>query len=426
MSKPAAADPAASALAERTAPSPEEIRTQLRRVLASPAFLGSKRCQQFLQYVCEKALARENGSLKERTIAIEVFGRSPQSELGEDTIVRVGAREVRKRLAQYYVTEDGAAAEVRIDLPSGAYSPEFRYNRSFAEPEAPPPAVEAVPPPRPHRRGLIAALAVCALAGAGLAAVKLAAPGPNAEMFQKFWAPVLQSPEPLLLAVAHPIVYHASRRAVKLSEAYQPPQDGQGQQAIRVPPERLDGSDMVPVFNQYVGFGDMVVANEVTAMLARKSRPVRLRLATGVEFADMRKSPTLLIGAVTNRWTVELQQAWRFRFTHMPDTRLAIEDTASAQQWSMPSKDDGSVADDYILVSRIRNSITGGTVMVAAGLKQYGTEAAGHLLTDPEQLGQILRKLPKGWESKNLQVILHARVIGNTPAQPEVVAAHVW
>ena len=62
----------------------------------------------------------------------------------------------------------------------------------------------------------------------------------------------------------------------------------------------------------------------------------------------------------------------------------------------------------------------------AGNLKQFGTEAAGHLLTDADQLGGILQKLPAGWESKNLQILLHAQVIGNTPAQPGVVAAHVW
>ena len=39
---------------------------------------------------------------------------------------RVGAREVRRRLAQYYATPEGGASEVRIDLPSGSYVPEFR------------------------------------------------------------------------------------------------------------------------------------------------------------------------------------------------------------------------------------------------------------------------------------------------------------
>src|SRR5450432_2007999 len=110
---------------DRTTPSADEIHRQLRSILASPAFHGSKRCQQFLEYVCDKSLSGEMGALKERTIAIEVFGRPPQSDLGEDTIVRVGAREVRKRLAQFYVTPEGIASEIRIDLHPGAYSPEF-------------------------------------------------------------------------------------------------------------------------------------------------------------------------------------------------------------------------------------------------------------------------------------------------------------
>ncbi len=74
-------------------PTSEEVRRQLRAILTSPAFVGSKRSQQFLEYVCEKSLRGEAGALKERTIAVEVFGRPPESDLGEDTIVRVSARE---------------------------------------------------------------------------------------------------------------------------------------------------------------------------------------------------------------------------------------------------------------------------------------------------------------------------------------------
>jgi hypothetical protein len=48
------------------------------------------------------------------------------------------------------------------------------------------------------------------------------------------------------------------------------------------------------------------------------------------------------------------------------------------------------------------------------------------LLTDPLQLSAALGKLPRGWQEKNLQIVLHAKVIGNTPGQPEVVAWHVW
>ncbi len=111
-------------------PRREEIAEQLRSVLASPTFNGSKRCQQFLEYVCEKSLAGETGALKERSIALDVFGRHLDEEgHAEDTIVRVSAREVRKRLVQYYATPEGAASAIIIELPSGSYAPRFHYAR---------------------------------------------------------------------------------------------------------------------------------------------------------------------------------------------------------------------------------------------------------------------------------------------------------
>jgi hypothetical protein len=145
---------------------------------------------------------------------------------------------------------------------------------------------------------------------------------------------------------------------------------------------------------------------------------------TLLEFADLRKAPTLLIGAI--RWTMELQQNWRFRFARRGVDTVIADTQQPARDWTITAKEDGSSQEDYILVCRIRHSFTGGLTIVAAGLKQFGTEAAGRLLVDSDQLGSILRKLPPGWEFRNVQIVLHARVIGNTPAQPEVVASHVW
>ena len=270
MSKAVISPPDAIAPGEATRPTHEEIRRQLERILASPTFHGSKRCQKFLEHVCEKSLSGQESTLKERTVAIEVFGRLPESDLGEDTIVRVGAREVRKRLAQYYVSPDGAEAPVRIDLPPGSYVPEFRYAAVRKEPEpapaAAPAAVVGVEPASPRKPSLWAvAAASVVLAAAGLAYMKWTAVSPETAAFRAFWQPVLSAPEPLTIAVAHPIVYHASRRAMKLNQDLLGPTK-EGQRAIQLPAKVLDGSDMVPVVNQYVGFGDMLVATEVTSL----------------------------------------------------------------------------------------------------------------------------------------------------------------
>ena len=428
------------------APTPEEINSQLRLILASPVFHGSKRCQQFLEYVCEKSLSGEVGALKEKSIAIEVFGRRPDAAgHGEDTIVRVGAREVRKRLAQYYVTPDGSASAILIDLAPGAYVPEFRYAaaknaQAPTEPVAlkahvnsPAPAAEAetkaAEPARRRWRIAVVAISLLAIVIAGLTLTRRSAPDSAEADFQKFWAPVFQDSEPLLIGVGHPIVYLPSRRLALLNANRQPETPWPIQHKIELPPnEKLTGSDMVPVVNQYVGFGDMVAANEVSQMLARRTHQVRVLMASSIPFADLRRSQAYLIGSFSNQWTVELSHNWRFQFRWTKDRHPVFVDTQAspARQWSIPAEDDGSTPDDYSLICRLRNSPTGGLLIVSAGIKQFGTQAGGQLLADPAELGPILNKLPKGWEDKNLQILLHMKVIGNTPAQPELVAWHVW
>jgi hypothetical protein len=260
--------------------------------------------------------------------------------------------------------------------------------------------------------------------------IRKASEAPDPVAFQRFWNPVFESEEPLLLAVGHPLVYHASARAQLLNEELLPPLPWPAQRPLQVPAEKLNGSDLVPVMNQYVGFGDMVVATQVAGMLGRREKPFRMRLASNVAFADLRKTQVLLIGAITNRWTMELGQAWRFRFDRIAGVSNVIADTQPGPEgprhWIVEARADGLAKEDYVLISRIPNSSTGGLVIVAAGIKQFGTEAAGLLLTDPALMENILNKLPAGWENRNLQVVLSAKVIGNTPAQPQIVAWHVW
>ena len=78
------------------------VRQHLQEVLAATAFRGSHRSAQFLKHIVEQSIAGNFESLKERSIGIELFGRAPSYDTGEDAIVRVTASDVRKRLLQHY------------------------------------------------------------------------------------------------------------------------------------------------------------------------------------------------------------------------------------------------------------------------------------------------------------------------------------
>ena len=90
----------------------QAIEEQLGRLFASPYFSHSKRLPNFLRFVVEHTLAGDSENIKERTIGIEVFGRSSSYDTNLDHIVRTAATELRKRLAIYYGSSPQFVGEI--------------------------------------------------------------------------------------------------------------------------------------------------------------------------------------------------------------------------------------------------------------------------------------------------------------------------
>jgi TolB-like protein/Tfp pilus assembly protein PilF len=109
------------------------VRDHLKEVVHSHAFAGSKRAQDFLQLIVGHALEGEVDSLRERMIGAEMFGRPVDYDTGSDSVVRVKATEVRKKLAQFYLENEGKC-HVRIELPIGSYVPRFLFESPSAAP----------------------------------------------------------------------------------------------------------------------------------------------------------------------------------------------------------------------------------------------------------------------------------------------------
>src|SRR5215469_14126995 len=199
--------------------SSDAVREALARVLVSHEFRTSKRSQEFLRYVVEHTLSGQSDLLKERTIGIEVFGRSTDYEPGEDATVRVKAGEVRKRLGLYYA-EQGSHDSVRIELPLGTYVPEFRSVevspppvRESAPAPTPPPILEPVPAkPKAKSRGpwVVASAALLCFVLAGIVWLR---ERPANTPIAQFWGPVLSGNAPVLLCAAYVPVYGMDKDA---------------------------------------------------------------------------------------------------------------------------------------------------------------------------------------------------------------------
>jgi hypothetical protein len=150
----------------------EKERAELGAVLRSALFVRSPTLAHLLSYLCEKLLAGEGDQIKEYSIAVEVFGRPETFDQDVDSIVRVQANRLRKRLAEFYAGE-GAGHDLRITIPVGQYVPVFEEAKRGV-PEAPEdlkstaPQSPAKPPPGPRmwllavRFGLVLLLLIMA------------------------------------------------------------------------------------------------------------------------------------------------------------------------------------------------------------------------------------------------------------------------
>ncbi len=302
-------------------PSQQDVQSELDRIIASRVFRSSNRCQTFLRYVVSKTLEGDSKLLKERTLAVHVFGRDATEDLSEDSIVRVGAREVRKRLAQYYIDE-GASDPLRIELPAGSYVPSFQPHVPAAttdlETELPHEPAKPDLPALPRRIQFdrkVWILGATILLACLAAIVWRAMSGPPAA-FEAFWQPAFQEKAPLMIAIAHPIVYQPSLRAQQLDRNRNGSPTPPVQRRINVSPDLLNGSDFVPAVNQYVGLGDAQAALRISSLFAQHHAGSRVRLASRMDFNDLRGSGTVLIGAYTNRWTMDLTKNMRYSFDY--------------------------------------------------------------------------------------------------------------
>jgi len=374
-------------------PGPAAVREQLERILASPLFRNSKRYPSLLRYVVEQVLEGHGSELKERTLGIEVFGRTPDYDTNLDPVVRISAAEIRKRIAQYY-HEAGREDEVRIDLPLGSYVPEFRFP---AKAKAAAPVPDAVPPiaePEPVRQSASPWRTVSAVLALALVAVTLTwlQPWIQPNALDRFWAPVIAPGKSVLLCIA-----------------------------------RVRDAEGIP---RGVPLSDSTTMARIAGVLQAHGQPFIVRAEDLATFGDLRQNPVVLIGAFNDSWSLRLANSGRFTLHQQGDTDW-IQDSQnpSARNWSV-TRPAGAPAEsmkqDYGLITRVIDPATDRIMVMVGGLWGFGTLAAGEFVSDPKYLAAVSQQAPAGWHKKNIQIVISTEVIKGNSGPPKMVAFYAW
>ncbi len=412
----------------------KNVRDQLERVLDDPHFKGSKRYTRFLRFVVEETLSGNSDGIKERSLGIAVFDRLVDYDTNSDSIVRVAASEVRKRLAQYY-DSPGRDQELRIELPPGSYTAEFRLGRhhngeasnvveNYGSPSLESESVIRAEVTsdrsdtqfgvrsnqRTLNRTLIYTL-VLAAACLGGALLERLVPWPPAEpeALSFLWGPVVEKTDSVLICVG------------QVSAQYLRATSESAQTAA--PTETLFAPDILLT-------RDATSATKVSAVIGRMGGSPRMLGAAATNFTDLQTTSGVLLGAFNNPWTLRLQAPLRYRFV-----RNAIDQTFSIVDTKHPdsrlyqidrSKPYNQSTQDYGIVARFLSPTTERETVIIAGIGANGTLAATSMATDERFFGELVRSAGKNAAKKNIEILVTTQIIENRTGPPKVLDVQYW
>jgi len=433
----------------------DQILAQLDLLLAHPLFSQSKRYPALLRFVVEQTLDGNADQVKERLIGMEVFGRAPGYDANADPVVRVAAGEIRKRLAQYYY-DPAHQDEIRIELPTGSYVPVFQRKIEIFDPPAALAEIDPDPAPNPARlelapidQPLSAASPAPGLSGEvsypppvihhvhhpiltillvvvtlllGLAGgywvrayrqSKVPLPVSPYQAVDDFWQPLTAGPATVTLCLGEP--------ARDSSKDTDPAQTIQHPKLTEPLYFRLRQSGLFAL-------ADVITLSRLNGVLERNHKAFRVSAASEASFAQLREGPAVFIGAFDNLWTIRLTRDLRFGFDSIDGNafivdRKSLTDTTWFTAWDLPYQ---KLARDYAIVARYRDTLTGQPVVIAAGISEEGTEAAGELISNPADLDTLLRNAPANWRNMNVEAVIETQVIDGHDGPPQLRAVEFW
>lgn len=425
---------------------PAEMAVLVSRITASRHFRRASRVRAFFEYVCEETLAGRADLINEQSVGQRVFGRVADYDAAADNIVRVEARELRKRLDAYYADE-GAVDPFVIRMPKGGYAVIFEprevvevppINSSLPAPATQVPSQRAVFPfaLRPHHvvvLGLCLALGFLSLVTIGLyRKLNQQQPAPanrSHGLAGAFWARVFNSGRPTVICLPDSnfaLLQDLRAESVALSEYA----SGRYFGKLKASGERSD-TDRIFAWiasRDLTGVGSSVAMAKLLSLSQSYPQPV-IRSARDITIRDLKGQNAILLGSARSNPWVELFQQ-KSRFTIDQDSKL--NEPLLRDRRPEPGKPafyngaqrDGISRDAFGVITSTPNLDGSGHAIIVAGTGNQGTEAVGDFLANDVRFSEFLQQI--GWhEDDPLPVFdLALRVVtaGSSSSSSQILA----
>ncbi|MBI4893277.1 MAG: hypothetical protein HY821_21825 [Acidobacteria bacterium] len=414
--------PVRDAVSPQRCISSEELLSLLERVLASPYFASAGRKKRFLSVVVDYHLNGRSDELSESVLVCELFGEEVRRKPADPSRVRVCAHEVRKRLKSYFENE-GASESLLIEIPVGAYRPVFleRPRETPVEEAAP----DAVAPVGARRRSWIwLALALLAAAGSGwyLRSVQQAIVSSP----PSFWAPFLSGPGSVMVVVSNPPLFQF---------LYSSDPVGSKRELLRLSPDQVASLEktlepdahrepyLVLSAQEYTGMGEAQGLMHLTRFFDRYRQDVIVKQSRTAGTEDAKSHNMVIVGGpLSNQWSrtadsLEFDLSQNYVLNRKPLPGEEKEYRVSVDPLS------GKPATDWSVVSLIPGIAPGRVVMMLAGIRSQGCQAAAEFVTN-RQSSLLLQQRVRASGSAYFQALLRVEVKDWVPAKITLEAFH--
>lgn len=397
-------------------------RSLLLRVCESPQFRKASRMRELLTYLTERSVENSHREITEYEIADKVFGRGTTFDPAESNVVRVGVRQLRLKLKEYF-DEDGKSEPSVIEMPRGGYRVAF-VQRLASEPV---PAPE-LPVRRQFRPWLVAALAAgLALAVAAVALLAIENRALRAQASHPYEQSFLSA---LTSAMPGPIQIVGADPGYGLIKAFgfRPDSIEDYETGGYIRDARPDEAKAQQAWRALLSRQMMNVAdvNILYRLAAQMRGPVpHVRMARQMKTRDFRSGNFLILGTqVSNPWHLLFAERLNFRFEsdlhdHGPLRNMAPR-PGEPERFNVSGQRD----DSFALVALTPNLTGTGKVLLIAGFSMAATEAAGDFLLNPAQRGPLLRAIgaPSEGEISGFELVLRTRTVSGTAKSAEIAA----
>lgn len=437
---------------------------QLERVLDSHALHSSESLKAFLRFVVVKALDDQDVSLKEYTIATEVFGRHSNYDPHNDSIVRVQASRLRTKLQEYYKTE-GKRDKIIIELPKGGYLPSFSYAPIIDEiVESIPtsvPAIDITPKelgtnpipllqPASQSRGLKLAVGAMAILTVLFAVTTFyyrseatkTVPLPDSGISESaqlqavapLWNDFLKPSEPILVSFSNTKFEGTAETGMKI---YNPMSQANKNDA---PKSAAESSG--PITEHYTGIGEVMGVYALADFFSRARYPFKVKRSLLLTWDDLKSNNIVILGSSAENYLLrDLPQQQDFVFGVFKDENgrmsFGLSNTkpkAGEQEYYFAKQEGPSrsqISEDYALISLLKGLDADHRLMILGGITTYGTQAAAEYVSKPEHIKELIAHLNLSSDTNApklpayYQVLIKVKVNGGVPVQLSYVTHHV-